>query len=96
MRDYMRDLPREMVLEFMMNTRPAVADMKTATRSLKQAEDGFNTQVRVIRLNLDTVNNYMQEFPMRRLQDMHLRGLTCSGELADLKTRLLKLESKSS
>ena len=93
MRDYMRDLPREMVLEFMMNTRPAVADMKTATRSLNQAEDGFNTQVRVIRLNLDTVNNYMQEFPMRRLQDMHLRGLTCEGGLQDLQARVKKLES---
>jgi hypothetical protein len=84
-----------MVLEFMMNTRPAVADMKTATRSLKQAEDGFNTQVRVIRLNLDTVNNYMQEFPMTRLQDMHLRGLTSERELQDLKAKVQKLESRA-
>ena len=95
MRDYMRDLPREVVLEFMMNTRSAVADMKTATRSLKQAEDGFNTEVRVIRLNLDTVNKYMQEFPVGRLQDMHLRGLTCEGELQDLKEKVRKLETRA-
>jgi hypothetical protein len=95
MRDYMRDLPRGVMVEFMMNTRSAVADMKTTTNQLNKAEAGYNAQFRVIRLNLETVNNYMQEFPMTRLQDMHLRGLTSERELQDLKAKVQKLESRA-
>jgi chromosome segregation ATPase len=96
MREYMQELPKETVLDFMMNLKSAVSELKTGTRQLKRVEEGFNEQLPVIRSNLETINRYMQEFPMRRLPDMSLRGLTCEGELADLKTRLLKLESKSS
>ncbi len=78
----------------MITLRSANAELKTGLRQLKKAEDSFKEQLPDIRSNIQEMRAYMQEFPMGRLQDMSLRGLVHEGDLADLKTRVQKLESK--
>ena len=70
MRDYIGEIPKETVLEFMITLRSANVELKTGLRQLKKAEDSndsFKEQLPDIRSNIQEMRAYMQEFPMGRL-----------------------------
>jgi len=94
MRNYMWELPRQDMKGWIFESKHAVADIKQATSQLKKTEAIFDKELPEMRSTIQHMREYMREFPMRRLQDMHLQELTQKGELEDLKTRVRKVEDK--